>query len=73
MKKLNIILLLVFVLTGCSTTRIYQEPSSKCKYEVTGLSCKNEMIYQQKTLLVKKLKRIILCFGLRIKNFVRKW
>lgn len=57
MKKLNIILLLVFVLTGCSTTRIYQEPSSKCKYEVTGLSCKNEMIYQPENAFGQKVKK----------------
>lgn len=48
MKKFISIFSLIFVLTGCASTHPKINTSSKCLYEVDGLSCEREQVWEMR-------------------------
>lgn len=48
MKKLYILMLISLVLTGCASAGRGIDTSSNCKYDVNGLSCKREQVWQMR-------------------------
>lgn len=48
MKKIAFVLILLCLLTACASTNRGIDTSSNCKYEVDGLECKREQVWQMR-------------------------